>query len=99
MTPAWAVLVIGIQLLLSAGDVLAKQGRPIAAVGLWWFACLLCVPALKPVGFTRLIALSDAIGLITVAAFGWLFLHERLSARELLGCALALAAIVVMREP
>jgi uncharacterized membrane protein len=95
----WVLLVVGIQLLLSTGDVLAKQGRSVAAVAVWWSACVLCLPALKPAGFTRLIAMSDAIGLIVVAAFGWAFLHERLTGRELLGCALALAAILVMREP
>lgn len=98
MTFAWAALVVVIQLLLSAGDVMAKRGHGAAAVGIWWAACLLCVPALKPPGFTRLIAMSDAIGLLTVAAFGWIFLHERLTGRELLGCGLALAAILVMRE-
>ena len=99
MTAAWVFLIVGIQLLLSAGDVLTKRGHSIAGVGLWWVACLLCVQALQPAGFTRLIAMSDAIGLITVAAFGWAFLHERLTVRELLGCGLALAAILVMREP
>jgi uncharacterized membrane protein len=94
----WIILIIGIQLLLSSGDILAKQGHAIPAVGLWWIACILCLPALKPTGFTKLIAVSDAIGLITVAIFGWIFLHERLSPREFIGCALALAAILVMRE-
>ena len=99
MNAAWVVLIIGIQILLSAGDVLTKRGHFVVGVGLWWVACLLCVPALKPAGFTRLIAMSDAIGLITVAAFGWVFLHERLTGRELLGCGLALAAILVMKDP
>ena len=41
--------------------------------------------------------LLAALGTLLAALFGYLLLHEVLTARQLLGCALILAAIVVVQ--
>jgi uncharacterized membrane protein len=88
-----------VQVLLAAGDVWAKQGRWAVALGTWCVACAICLHIMKAPGFTRLIAFSDAVGLLVVAAFGWIFLRERLTAREIVGVLLALSAMIVMGRP
>ncbi len=90
---------------LTTGDVLAKRAvvgpdrdlRLSAAALLVWIAgCFACLPLMRARGFTRLIALADATGLVIIAAAGFLFLGERLTARELAGIGAALTAIVLL---
>lgn len=91
---------------LAAGDFFAKTAAtpdqndptgnnvPVAwAVALWFLACLAWLPVMRARGFTRLVAMSDAMGLIMVAVVGRFFLGERLTAREGFGVVLALTAI------
>lgn len=91
---------------LAAGDFFAKTAAtpdpgdatsnnvPVAwAVVLWFLACLAWLPVMRARGFTRLVAMSDAMGLVMVAAVGRFFLGERLTAREGVGVALAMTAI------
>jgi hypothetical protein len=100
------VFLVAINAALAAGDFLAKvaatptvddavgRNAPVAwALVLWFLACAAWIPVMRAPGFTRLVALSDAVGLIMVAGVGRLFLHERLTARQGTGVALALTAI------
>jgi drug/metabolite transporter (DMT)-like permease len=94
-----------INALLAAGDLLAKRAvvgaerdavATAAALALWLVACCMWLPVMRARGFTRLVALADAIGLVLVASTGYLFLGERLSPREGVGVALALGAVVLL---
>lgn len=97
-------ILLGINLFLAIGDVVAKiaaesnyEIRPTAiALGLWVTACVLWLPAMRLPGFTRLIALADAIGLVLIAIGGYFFLGERLSSREIAGVASALVAMALL---
>jgi len=75
------------------GDVSAPNELIAWAVVLWFLACLAWLPVMRAPGFTRLVALSDAMGLLMVALVGRVFLHERLTMREGVGVSLALTAI------
>jgi multidrug transporter EmrE-like cation transporter len=97
---------LGINAVLALGDALAKIASPggrtlvtTTAIILWICACLAWIPVMRAPGFTRLIAFSDAIGLLMVAAVGKIFLGEHLSNRELIGLALALSAIGFLSSP
>lgn len=104
----WSILawLFAINVLLVVGDVMAKKAvaTPVRdwpstwiAVGIWIVACLMWIPAIRAPGFTRLIALADAMGLVIVAIGGFLFLGERLTAREGSGVACALCAIWLLK--
>jgi len=97
---------LAINAALAAGDFFAKTAAtpdmddpmgnkvPVAwAVVLWFLACLAWLPVMRARGFTRLVAMSDAMGLLMVAVVGRFFLGERLTTREGIGVLLALAAI------
>ena len=100
------VFLLAINAALAAGDFFAKTAAtpdlndatnanvPVAwAIVLWFLACLAWVPVMRAPGFTRLVALSDAMGLIMVALVGRVFLGERLTTREGVGVLFALAGI------
>lgn len=100
------VFILAINAALAAGDFFAKTAAtpdlsdlssssvPVAwAVVLWFLACLAWLPLMRAPGFTRLVALSDAVGLVMVALVGRVFLGERLTTREGVGVVFALTGI------
>jgi drug/metabolite transporter (DMT)-like permease len=97
------VFLLAINASLAAGDYLAKaaaipdeQGPAVPvtwAVVLWLLGCVVWIPVMRAPGFTRLVALSDAMGLVMVALVGRFFLDEHLTARQGVGVALAMSAI------
>lgn len=100
------IFLIAINAALAAGDFFAKtatmpdlddvagQNVPVAwALCLWFLGCVAWLPVMRAPGFTRLVALSDAMGLVMVALVGRFFLGERLTTREGVGVSLAITAI------
>jgi uncharacterized membrane protein len=92
-------LLLSIQFVLAAGDVLAKRQNVVWALLFWFVGCLLWIPTFRAPGFTRLIGAADALGLVVIVLAGRIFLHEVLSVREWVGIGLALAALVMMWKP
>lgn len=90
---------MAIQLVLAAGDILAKRQSPIWALAFWLVGCALWIPTFKAPGFTRLIGAADALGLVVIVLAGRIFLHEVLSMREWAGIGLALGALILMWKP
>jgi|SRR5579872_2025835 len=100
------IFLLAINAALAAGDFFAKTAAtpdandlsnasvPVAwALVLWFLGCVAWLPVMRAPGFTRLVALSDAMGLVMVATVGRFFLGERLTAREGVGVAFAITAI------
>jgi hypothetical protein len=103
------VFLLAINAALAAGDFFAKTAAtpdpgdpagssvPVAwALCLWLLGCVAWLPVMRAPGFTRLVALSDAMGLVMVALVGRVFLGERLTTREGVGVALAMTAVLFL---
>ncbi len=96
-------LLLTINVALAVGDACVKHasesggwGYRAAGLSLWICACLLWFPLMHARGFTRLIALSDVVGVVMLVAIGRVFLGERLNAKESVGVVLALASAVLL---
>jgi len=96
---------VAINVLLAIGDLFSKRAvatpqrnvaMTTAALGLWITACCMWLPVMRARGFTRLVALADVIGLVMLAIGGYLFLGERLNAKEGIGLGCAIAAVLLL---
>lgn len=106
MAPRTAFIgLLCINALLVVGDLLAKRAvaDPTRSVPLttgalliWITACCMWLPVMRARGFTRLVALSDVIGLLMLSVVGYFFLNERLNSREVVGVVLAVASVICL---